>query len=177
MPTPSKELHCIPPWTWDLADVFASADPCVWFMDLAALKLHPTFAILQHYRSLVLVLPMQQHLYCPALSASSMLSAGGKAKGKRSKYDAVVGCTIDVPAPVFGVDIPDLYYRGRVLKKDPAHPGNPFFQPRPIKPAVAAAMLLCMSTYSMHVFTPPLQQCFFPHTCQQQVTQLWQTYC
>ena len=53
-----------------------------------------------------------------------MLGAGIKAKGKRSKYDAVVGCTIDVPAPIFGVDIPDLYYRGRILKKDPAHPGN-----------------------------------------------------
>lgn len=43
-------------------------------------------------------------------------------KGK-SKYDAVIGSTIDIPAPIFGVDIPDLYYRGTVLKKDPAHPG------------------------------------------------------
>ena len=52
------------------------------------------------------------------------LTAGRRAKKVKSKYDAVVGCTIDVPAPIFAVDIPDLYYRGTVLKKDPAHAGE-----------------------------------------------------
>ena len=52
------------------------------------------------------------------------LIAGRRAKGHKSKYDAVVGHTVDVPAPIFGVDIPDLYYRGTVLKKDPAHAGT-----------------------------------------------------
>ena len=52
------------------------------------------------------------------------MTAGRKAKGVKSKYDGVVGCIIDVPAHIFGVDIPDLYYRGTVLKKDPAHAGN-----------------------------------------------------
>lgn len=54
----------------------------------------------------------------------NVLVAGRRGKNVKSKYKAVVGCTIDVPAPIFGVDIPDLYYRGTVLKKDPAHAGK-----------------------------------------------------
>ena len=50
------------------------------------------------------------------------MTAGRKAK-LRSKYEALIGRTVDAPAPIFSVDIPDLYYRGTVLKKDPAHPG------------------------------------------------------
>ena len=49
----------------------------------------------------------------------------GKTKAK-SKFDAVIGRTVDVPAPIFGVDIPDLYYRGTVLKKDTAHAGKQY---------------------------------------------------
>lgn len=54
---------------------------------------------------------------------SSGTGTGRKAK-PRSKYEALLGRTVDVPAPIFSVDIPDLYYRGTVLKKDPAHPGS-----------------------------------------------------
>lgn len=54
---------------------------------------------------------------------SSGTATGRKAK-PRSKYEALIGRTVDVPAPIFSVDIPDLYYRGTVLKKDPAHPGS-----------------------------------------------------
>lgn len=57
------------------------------------------------------------------------LIAGRRGKNVKSKYKAVVGCTIDVPAPIFGVDIPDLYYRGTVLKKDPAHAGKLLLSP------------------------------------------------
>lgn len=58
-----------------------------------------------------------------SVPASSGTSAGRKGKAK-SKYNAVIGRTVDIPAPIFSVDIPDLYYRGTVLKKDPAHPGS-----------------------------------------------------
>ncbi|DBA68995.1 TPA: hypothetical protein ACH3X2_013164 [Trebouxia sp. C0005] len=50
--------------------------------------------------------------------------ASGRKTKPRSKYEALIGRTVDVPAPIFSVDIPDLYYRGTVLKKDPAHPGS-----------------------------------------------------
>ena len=58
----------------------------------------------------------------PGADLSSGVFAGRKQKPK-SKYDAVIGRTVDIPAPIFSVDIPDLYYRGTVTKKDPAHPG------------------------------------------------------
>ena len=35
-----------------------------------------------------------------------------------------MGRTVDIPAPIFGVEIPDLFYRGVVLKKDKAHAGG-----------------------------------------------------
>lgn len=37
-----------------------------------------------------------------------------------------MGRTVDIPAHVFAVDIPDLFYRGVVLKKDRAHTGMLF---------------------------------------------------
>lgn len=46
-------------------------------------------------------------------------------KGRqRVNYAGVLGKTVDIPAPVFDVDVPDLFYRGTVLKKDRAHPGR-----------------------------------------------------
>ncbi|KAL3133710.1 hypothetical protein ABBQ32_008205 [Trebouxia sp. C0010 RCD-2024] len=59
----------------------------------------------------------------PSGGQTEAASRKRRAKGKTSKFDAYVGRTIDVPAPIFGVDIPDLYYRGTVLKKDNAHAG------------------------------------------------------
>lgn len=51
-------------------------------------------------------------------------TATGRKQNPKSKYDAVIGRTVDISAPIFSVDIPDLYYRGTVTKKDPAHPGS-----------------------------------------------------
>lgn len=56
-------------------------------------------------------------------SSTGTAAAGRKVKAK-NKYSEVIGRTIDIPAPIFGVDVPDLYYRGTVLKKDTAHPGS-----------------------------------------------------
>lgn len=44
---------------------------------------------------------------------------------RRNKYNfaGVMGRTVDIAASVFGVEIPDLFYRGVVLKKDRAHKG------------------------------------------------------
>ncbi|KAK9814339.1 hypothetical protein WJX72_004136 [[Myrmecia] bisecta] len=41
--------------------------------------------------------------------------------GKGKGYSDVIGKTVDIPGRVFGVDIPDLYYRAVVRKKDPGH--------------------------------------------------------
>ena len=46
----------------------------------------------------------------------------GKSR-KKHNYAGVMGLTVDIPAHVFAVDIPDLFYRGVVLKKDRAHTG------------------------------------------------------
>jgi len=48
----------------------------------------------------------------------------------------VIGRTIDIPGDVFGVDVPDLYYRGTVLKKDNAHPGTIPVRMFPLDPVV-----------------------------------------
>ena len=77
------------------------------------------------------------------------LIAERRAKGKASKFDAFVGRTIDVPAPIFGVDIPDLYYRGTVLKKDNAHAGTHSFAAQSSSPCFVASQsawcILCDS--------------------------------
>ncbi|CAL8464007.1 g3542 [Coccomyxa elongata] len=45
-----------------------------------------------------------------------------KGTGKApSVYKSVIGKTVLIPASVFGVDVPELWYKARVVKKDPSH--------------------------------------------------------
>ena len=37
------------------------------------------------------------------------------------KHSELIGKIVDVPADVFSVDIPDMYYRGMITKRDSAH--------------------------------------------------------
>ena len=86
------------------------------------------------------------------------LIAERRAKGKASKFDAFVGRTIDVPAPIFGVDIPDLYYRGTVLKKDNEHAGTPSFAAQSSSPCFLASQSAWCILYDLHVNS--LGQCW-----------------
>jgi hypothetical protein len=46
-----------------------------------------------------------------------------KAIGKpHSLYKSIVGKTVLVPASEFGIDVPELFYKARIIKKDPSHP-------------------------------------------------------
>lgn len=53
-----------------------------------------------------------------------VLAANNKPKsaGKpQSVYKSIIGKEVLVPASEFGIDVPELYYKARVMKKDPSH--------------------------------------------------------
>ncbi|KAK9844444.1 hypothetical protein WJX74_002610 [Apatococcus lobatus] len=69
-----------------------------------------------------------RHGHCTTRStpASNNLARVGKRKGRSkhsimAKHPGLVGRIVDVPADVFSVDIPDMYYRGIIRKRDYAH--------------------------------------------------------
>lgn len=47
--------------------------------------------------------------------------AGHARQQSSAKHSGLIGRIVDVPADVFSVDIPDMYYRGIITKRDYAH--------------------------------------------------------
>lgn len=42
---------------------------------------------------------------------------------KRAIYKQLIGKEVDIPAAIFDIQVPELWYTARVVRKDTAHPG------------------------------------------------------
>lgn len=62
--------------------------------------------------------------HTPAMSSIPRVSKHSRGHARQqssAKHSGLIGRIVDVPADVFSVDIPDMYYRGIITKRDYAH--------------------------------------------------------